>query len=264
MCNVLYNIVQLLFSAKHYVAVPNLVHCALNLCKNINDSDVKKSTVKWSMAELYLILGQAKFYNGNRNSSISSLRLALTYCEVRTHVARNACKVLLLQAYFEKTCLQHIWEEAKNATYSIYLLIIADTFDVEYFPISYNPFNNNYCSYSFFQDILSQPDTPLILFYLLYILESFSYTFQCFFNLNLILFIANFIFLIFKLGICLWMISIYIYYILYTMYRTLLCLNLFCKGIRQMGICLWMISIYIYYILYTLYRTLFRLNLFWE
>ena len=181
MCNVLYNIVQLLFSAKHYVAVPNLVHCALNLCKNINDSDVKKSIVKWSMAELYLILGEAKFYNGNRNSSISSFRLALTYSEVRTCVVINACKVLLLQDYFEKTCLQHVWEEAKNATYSIYLLIIADTFDVEYFPISYNPFNNNYCSYSFFQDILSQPDIPLILLYRFYILESFSYTFQCFF-----------------------------------------------------------------------------------
>ena len=139
------------------------------------------------MAELYLIYGQAEFYNGNRNPSISSLRLALTYFEIRTRVARNACKVLLLQAYFEKTCLQHVWEEAKNATYFIYLLIITDTFDVEYFPTSYNPLNNNYCSYSFFQDILSQPDTSLILFYLLYNIESFSYTFQCFFNLNLML-----------------------------------------------------------------------------
>ena len=41
LCNVLYNIVQLLFSAENYVAVPNLAHCALNLCKNINDRDVK-------------------------------------------------------------------------------------------------------------------------------------------------------------------------------------------------------------------------------
>ena len=213
---------------------------------------------------LYLILGEAEFYNGNKNPSISSLRLALTHYEVRTRVVRNACKVLRFRTYFEKTCLQHAWKEAKNDTYSIYPLIIADTFYVEYFPTSNNPFNNNCCSYSFFQDILSQPDTSLILFYLLYIIESFSYTFQCFFNLNLIIFIANFIFLIFKMGICLWMISIYIYYTLYTMYRTLLHLNLFWKGIRQIGICLWMISIYIYNILYTMYRTLLCLNLFWE
>ena len=153
-CNVIYNIVQLLFSAKHCDAVPNLVHCAINLCKNINDGDVKKSTAKWGMTELYLILRQAEFYNGNRNPSISSLRLALTYFEVRTRVIRNACKFLRFRAYFENTCLHHAWQEARNATYSIYLLIIADTFDAEYFPhrtihltiiIVFTPFFKIFC-----------------------------------------------------------------------------------------------------------------------
>ena len=216
-CNVLYNIVQLLFSAKNFVAVPSFAHCALNLCKNINDSNVK-STAKWSVAELYLTLGLAEFHNKNKSLSISNLRLALTYSEVSG--VRIACKALLLQVYVEKMCLQRAWEEMKNVVYSTYLLIADTYFDVEYFSLTMdNPY---------FQDtLLYQQDTKIIYFLFHYIL---LYSLQCLWNL--LLRVVTFLILIIKLTVILKIIFASLTYILYISYRTVIYFYILCKGIR--------------------------------